>query len=199
MARMNEPRRRGRPVELDLDRVSHVALDMFREQGYDVVTMEDIARVVGHSRRTIFRHFPAKAALVWAGTEQFIALLQHELAQVDPEVPALDAVRTAYVAAAKIPEQYVAVTRQRLRLIGENHTLYADGVVRFAEARATVRQAFVERDGLDPDGPEAAMVGDVVVLAAHQALVWWASNDDGDPGLVIDRVLARLGDGLRRR
>jgi len=194
VARMNEPRRRGRPVELDLDRVSHVALDMFREQGYDVVTMEDIARVVGHSRRTIFRHFPAKAALVWAGTEQFIALLQHELAQVDPEVPALDAVRTAYVAAARIPEQYVAVTRQRLRLIGENHTLYADGVSRFAEARATVRQAFVERDGLGAVG-----VGDVVVLAAHQALVWWASNDDGDPGLVIDRVLARLGDGLRRR
>src|SRR6476660_1634661 len=116
---MTEPRRRGRPVELDLDRVAHVALDMFREQGYDAVTMEDIAHVVSHSRRTIFRHFPAKASLVWAGTEQFIELLTREIAESDPELEAIDAVRAAYVAATRIPPELHAVARQRLRLIGD--------------------------------------------------------------------------------
>lgn len=196
---MNEPRRRGRPVELDLDRVAHVALDMFREQGYDAVTMEDIARVVGHSRRTIFRHFPAKASLVWAGTERFIEILQGELAATDPDLPAIDAVRTAYVAATRIPEEYLEMTRQRLRLIGDNHTLHSDGIVRFAEAGSTIRQVFIDREGLDPDGVDAAMIGDTIVLAAHQALVWWSRHGEGSPGPVIDGALARLGAGLRFR
>lgn len=199
MSRMNEPRRRGRPVELDLDRVAHVALDMFREQGYDAVTMEDIARVVGHSRRTIFRHFPAKASLVWAGTERFIEILQAEIAATDPELPAIDAVRAAYVAATRIPDEYLEMTRQRLCLIGDNHTLHSDGIVRFVDAGRTIRQVFIDREGLDPEGVDAAMIGDTIVLAAHQAFVWWARHGEGAPGPVIDAVLARMGEGLRFR
>ncbi len=199
VSRMNEPRRRGRPVELDLDRVAHVALDMFREQGYDAVTMEDIARVVGHSRRTIFRHFPAKASLVWAGTERFIGMLQAELAAADPELSAIDAVRTAYVAASRIPDEYLEMARQRLCLIGDNHTLHSDGVVRFKDAGRTIQQVFIDREGIDPQGVDAAMVGETVALAAHEAFVWWARHGEGQPGPVIDAVLARLGSGLQFR
>ncbi len=191
---MNEPRRRGRPVELDLERVAHVALDMFRDQGYDAVTMEDIARVVGHSRRTIFRHFPAKASLVWAGTDGFADSLTAELARTDPSLPAMDAVRIAYVAATRIPSELHEVTRQRLLLIGDNHTLHSDGVARFADVGAAIRQTFI-----DPDGLDAAIVGDTLVLIAHQAFIWWARHGEGEPGPVLEAAFDRVAEGFRRR
>ncbi|GAA1701391.1 TetR/AcrR family transcriptional regulator [Microcella alkalica] len=196
---MNEPRRRGRPVELDLERVAHVALDLFREHGYDDVTMEDIARVVGHSRRTIFRHFPAKASLVWAGTEGFAEVLRAEIAAADSSLPAIDAVRAAYVAAAQVPPELREVTRQRLLLIGDNHTLYSDGVARFADVGDAIRQAFIVRDGLDPDGLDAAIVGDTLVLVAHRAFIWWARHGEGAPGPVLEAAFDRVADGLRPR
>jgi AcrR family transcriptional regulator len=196
---MNEPRRRGRPVELDLERVAHVALDMFRDQGYDAVTMEDIARVVGHSRRTIFRHFPAKASLVWAGTDGFAESLSAELARTDPSLPAMDAVRVAYVEATRLPPELRDVTRQRLLLIGDNHTLHSDGVARFADVGEVIRQAFIDRDGLDPEGLEAAIVGDTLVLVAHRALIWWARHGDGEPGPVLEAAFDRVAEGFRRR
>ncbi|KQV26667.1 TetR family transcriptional regulator [Yonghaparkia sp. Root332] len=196
---MNEPRRRGRPVELDLERVGHVALDLFREHGYDAVTMEDIARVVGHSRRTIFRHFPAKASLVWAGTDGFADAVKSELERIDPAVPAIDAVRQAYIAAASVPPEIREVTRQRLHLIGDNHTLHADGVARFADVGLVIRQAFIDRDGLDPDGLEAAIVGDTLVLVAHQAFVWWARHGEGEPAAVLEAAFDRVAEGLRHR
>lgn len=196
---MNEPRRRGRPVELDLDRVAGAALRMFLERGYDEVTMEDIARAVGHSRRTIFRHFPTKAALVWAGTEGFIDLLRSEIAATDPSLPTIDAVRLAYVKATELPPGTHEITRQRLLLIGANHTLHSDGILRFAEVGEAIREVFVEREGIDPRGLEAAIVGDAIVHAAHNAFVWWARHGEGAPGPVIDEALRRLGSGFRDR
>lgn len=196
---MNEPRRRGRPVELDLERVAGVALQMFRERGYDEVTMEDIASAVGHSRRTIFRHFPTKAALVWAGTEQFIDVLRHEIAATDPSLAAIDAVRVAYVQATRLPPGTHESTRQRLLLIGENHTLHSDGILRFAGVGEAIREVFIEREGIDPHGLEAAIVGDAIVNVAHDAFVWWARHGEGEPGPVLDEAIRRLGSGFRQR
>lgn len=195
---MDQPRRRGRPVELDLERVAGAALKLFCERGYDEVTMEDIAHVVGHSRRTIFRHFPTKSALVWAGTESFVDTLRREIAATDPALPAIDAVRIAYLAATTVPEELLEVTRRRLLLIGGNHALHADGVKRFADVSCAITEVFIERDGIDPGRVMAAIVGDAVVGTAHNAFVWWARHGEGMPGPVIDEALQQLGRGFRR-
>jgi AcrR family transcriptional regulator len=201
VTRMTSPRRRGRPVELDLDRVARVALDLFRERGYDAVTMEDIANVVGHSRRTIFRHFPAKASLVWTSMEHFVATVLGELGDADPTSEAIDAVRAAYQSAmlTVMGLEGADLLRQRLVLIGENHVLHGEAPVRLAGVGEAIRRLFVEREQLDPQGVDAAVVGDTLVLAAHQALVWWARFDDGEPGPVVDAALSRLAGGLRYR
>jgi AcrR family transcriptional regulator len=43
--------------------IAQTALDLFIEQGYDNVTVEDVAAAAGVSRRTVFRHFPSKEEL----------------------------------------------------------------------------------------------------------------------------------------
>lgn len=193
---MTEPRRRGRPVELDTARVSAVALDLFLEHGYDAVTMDDVARASGHSRRTVFRHFPTKSSLVWASADGFVDALRAQLDSVDPALPAMDAVRQAYARASAVPEEHWDLARRRLRLIGANPALLADGVERFHGVDGIIAQAIVEREGVAPDSLDAAVVGGAVVLCAHNAAVWWARHGEGQPGDAIDAALRRLGAGF---
>ncbi len=193
---MTEPRRRGRPVELDIARVSEVALDLFLEHGYDTVTMDDVARASGHSRRTVFRHFPTKSSLVWASADGFVDALRDHLAAVDPELPAMDAVREAYVRASAVPEEHWELTRRRLRLIGDNPALLADGVERFHGVDGIIARAVVDRAGVAHDSLVAAVVGGAVVLCAHNAAVWWARHGEGQPGEAIDTALRRLSAGF---
>ena len=42
------------------DHVIQIAVDLFAERGYDNVTVDDIARSAGISRRSLFRHFRQK-------------------------------------------------------------------------------------------------------------------------------------------
>lgn len=51
-------------------RIAQVALELFREHGYDDVTTVDIARAAGINPRTYFRHFATKADVVFVETER---------------------------------------------------------------------------------------------------------------------------------
>jgi AcrR family transcriptional regulator len=196
---MNPPRRRGRPVELDPDRVARAALDLFRERGYDLVTMDDVARIVGHSRRTVFRHFPTKAALVLAETDHMMEGLESELSSIDPAREAIDAVSLAFGAVTRVSFHERGLLAQRLRLIGENRSLYSEALVRFADSAPAIRAMFVEREGLDPRGIEVAVIGDALALSALEALIWWARQADGDPGDAVEQSIRRFATGLRFR
>lgn len=46
--------------------ISEIAGDLFLTKGYEQTTFDDIAEKVGLSRRTIFRYFPTKEAIVIA-------------------------------------------------------------------------------------------------------------------------------------
>ncbi len=54
----------GRPLEVDRQKVSLLALSLFEKRGFDDVTMDEIATAAEISRRTLFRAFPSKADLV---------------------------------------------------------------------------------------------------------------------------------------
>jgi AcrR family transcriptional regulator len=46
-------------------RIAETALDLFTSQGYAETTIDQIAAAAGVSRRTVFRHFPTKEAMVF--------------------------------------------------------------------------------------------------------------------------------------
>ena len=55
-----EPDWRQRKKAATRDRIRACALRLFREQGYDATTVEQIAAAAGVSHMTFFRYFPAK-------------------------------------------------------------------------------------------------------------------------------------------
>ena len=55
-----EPDWRERKKAATSDRIRACALRLFREQGYDATTVEQIAAAAGVSHMTFFRYFPTK-------------------------------------------------------------------------------------------------------------------------------------------
>ncbi len=98
---------------------------MFDEQGFDAVSMDDVAAAAGISRRSLFRLFPSKAALVWGGLDEFATRFTAALGARPSDEPATDALRAAYRVGASFPDAAVEVTRHRLRVIRGNPTLAA--------------------------------------------------------------------------
>ncbi|MHA7132242.1 TetR family transcriptional regulator [Oerskovia turbata] len=192
------PARRGRPAVVDPDRVAATALRLFAEEGFGNVTMDDVARACGVGRRTLFRLFPSKAALVWGGAvearDEIADALAHAPATTLSE--ALDGVRAAFVTASSFAGDAREVTRQRLRLIADDEDLLAWGTSRHAAAASVVAEHLDRAEGLGEPSLRARTLAAACAAATFAALVWWAqSAPDRDPAHVVDEALTALFDG----
>lgn len=194
---MDERRRSpGRPVEADPEAIALTALRLFDERGVDAVTMSEVAEAAGVSRRTLFRWFPSKAALVWGGTIE--AEDRFEVAwPAAPGGTLLDHVRVAYTASLAPLGDEPEITRLRLRLIDENPDVFAWGadvrghMLRLLEAR------IADDLGLARGELRATALAAAVAGAAYAALAWWARNDDArTPADVLDDAFAALRGAL---
>ncbi len=99
---MNEPpigRRERRKAETRKALIA-AALKLFVEHGYDAVTMDDVAQEADVSRRTAFRYFPTKEALVFPQRDARLARFQALLAEDHPELTPFQSVQSACMALA---------------------------------------------------------------------------------------------------
>ncbi len=51
--------------------IAETAQGLFRERGFDAVTVDEVAREAGVSRKTVFNYFPTKEDLFFSGLELF--------------------------------------------------------------------------------------------------------------------------------
>src|SRR5687767_11738816 len=63
------------------DEVARVAVRLFDRRGFDAVSVDEIARRAGVSRRTLFRYFPSKEDLVFHGHDRLVGRLRELLAR----------------------------------------------------------------------------------------------------------------------
>ncbi|PZE64464.1 TetR family transcriptional regulator [Curtobacterium sp. MCPF17_018] len=183
----------GRPRTIDPDAVSLVALRLFDEQGFDAVSMEDVAAAAGVSRRSLFRLFPNKAALVWGGLDEFAARFREALRSRPANEPSAVALRAAYRIGATFPDDAVEVTRHRLRVIRANPSLEHVGAATVTALTDEILRYVAERDGVTADDLAVAVRAHTLAAAASAALTWWALHGDGRPEDVVERALALLG------
>ncbi|UXN23977.1 TetR/AcrR family transcriptional regulator [Curtobacterium flaccumfaciens] len=182
----------GRPRTIDPDAVSLVALRLFDDQGFDAVSMDDVAAAAGVSRRSLFRLFPNKATLVWGGLDEFAARFREALRARPADEPSAVALRAAYRIGATFPDDAVEVTRHRLRVIRANPSLEHVGAATVTALTDEILRYVAERDGGTADDLAAAVRAHTLAAAASAALTWWALHGDGRPEDVVERALALL-------
>jgi AcrR family transcriptional regulator len=147
------------------------ALDLFAEQGYDAVSVTQLAERAGVSKMTFFRHFPDKREVLFAGQELHGQLLADGIAAAPAGATPLAAVGAALDAATAsfTPEQREFGPRL-LAVIAASSELRERAAYKRASLAAAMTAALRERGVPDPVAGLAAELGG---RAFHQAFARW--------------------------
>lgn len=190
----------GRPATIDPEAVAAVALQLFEERGYESVFMEDIAAAAGIGRKSLYRYFPNKAALVWGGLDEATAASQEGLVARHPATgeSILESLHgAARVIADSLPD--LELTRSRLRLISARPEWGAYSHSKLEPQRAAVAAFLVDSGLAEPDANYVAAAYSAALFAGW---IRWANGSDAHPLPHLMRALAVLqippfGEGVR--
>jgi AcrR family transcriptional regulator len=175
------------------------ALRLFREQGYQATTVEQIAAAAEVSPSTFFRYFPTKEDLVLQ--DDMDTRMIEALERQPPDLAPLPAVRAA------VTEAFASYTEADLDLIQQNTTLTltvpevrARALDEFARTIEVVSEALAKRSGRPADDLAIRTVaGAIIGVIMSITLPWsgWADRRSmQDTFGRIDRALALLEAGL---
>lgn len=141
--------RRGRPTASSRADLEDAAAELFLERTYAATSVADITQRAGVSRTTFFNYFSAKSDVLWSTFDTHIGRLTECLAESPADVPAMAAVRVAFlrVASSVGPESVPwALTQQEF--MGTREVLEASGLTRFMEQAAVLRGFLARRTRL---------------------------------------------------
>jgi MFS transporter, DHA2 family, multidrug resistance protein len=171
------------------------ALQLFREQGYDATTIEQIIDAAEVSETTFFRYFPTKEDLVLQDDYDPVIIGAYQ--KQPPELAPVPAMRAAFAAVfAGMTAEQRAEQRDRVALILAVPRLRAAMLNQFSRLMQFLADAMAERAGLRPDDLRVRTVAGAVVGATMAVLA--AINDDPGADLpeVLDAALMHLEAGL---
>jgi TetR/AcrR family transcriptional regulator, regulator of mycofactocin system len=188
--------RRGRPPTTSRRELQVIALRMFTERGFETTTIEQIAAEAGVSERTFFRYFTTKASVLWSEFETEVQTIRSTLAAVPDEVPMMDAIRGAVVAANHYRADDVPEMRMRMNLVATVPALSASA----AEHYAAWEEAISEFAGRRLDQPAGSLyplaVGRAVLAVCRAAYDRWSARADTDLTVYLDLALRALAAGF---
>jgi AcrR family transcriptional regulator len=184
-----EPDWRQRKKNATRERLRASALRLFREQGYDATTVEQIAAAAGVSHMTFFRYFPAKEDV--ALSDSYDPLLVGLLEQTPAGWPLIDRVHAALLRGLR--QLYDA---DRDTLLAQNKLIVSTPALRdrlWASQIAT-QQLILQAVGAGerPSFRDKVTVA-ACLAAASTAILTWVEND-GTPELpdLIERAFDAL-------
>jgi TetR/AcrR family transcriptional regulator, regulator of mycofactocin system len=182
----------GRPPSTTRHRLQDIAIEMFSEQGYDEVTIEALAAAAGISRRTFFRYFSSKADALMAGFDADVDRLRAVLADSDPGLPLMDAIRNAVIEVNDYHADDLARLRQRLLLQHSNPALLANGILHYEEWQEVVAEFAARRLGQQPGDLLPQVIARSVFGAAYAGFMSWLADERGDLSPRLDGALQAM-------
>lgn len=176
-----EPDWRQRKKTATRDRIRASALRLFREQGYDATTVEQIAAAAGVSHMTFFRYFPAKEDV--ALSDSYDPMIAALVAQTPDTWPLIQRIRTALVEGFR-----QVYDSDRDTLLAQNKLIVSTPVLRERvwAYQMTTQRFILAALGAGEHDPQASLQTRVTVAAclaaATTATLAWVEND-GTPEL----------------
>ncbi len=179
------------------------AFDLFRNQGFESTTIDEIAEQVELSPRTFFRYFASKEDVVLTLMDQQFAAVYEAFAARPAHEPVLTALRHATVAMMRSCEGGAAgFDADRFdcaqQLISKNPSIQGRSLELCATRVEELATHIADRMGVDPTtDPRPTLVAAVATTAVQTAMVAWRELEPDTPASVLaERALALLEEGV---
>lgn len=187
-----EHRRPGRPPTVSPAAIEERAINLFVERGFAETTMTTVADACGVGRTTLFRHFPSKAAIIWAGFDRHLARLASLLRDQPADVPVMESVHQAAVAAFQDSVDDKGLWIKRFAILEETRELSAEDSSRWFAWSRTIAEFVATRTHTEPDDVVPACTGGAVQAAYVSVLRSWLRTGDlsGDLPELMEQKLA---------
>jgi mycofactocin system transcriptional regulator len=190
------PSRIGRQPSTSRAELSHIALQLFLERGFDETTVDDIADAAGIGRRTLFRYFASKNDLPWGDFEAGLDEMRKFLAAVPTTVPLAEALAAAVVRFNAFPPEEIPYHRERMQLLLNVPALVAHSSLRYVAWRKVVSDYVAARLGLGEDALEARATGWIYLGISMSAYEQWLKHEDADLVSLLETAFRMLGPGF---
>jgi mycofactocin system transcriptional regulator len=188
--------RRGRPRSTSCRELQRIALRLFAERGFENTTIEQIAAEAGVSERTFFRYFTTKAGVLWTEFETEVETIRAALAAVPDDLPMMDAIRGAVVAANHYRAEDVPEMRLRMNLIATVPALSFSAAEHYEAWEQAIREFAGHRLGQPPDSLYPLAVGRAALAVCRAAYDRWSARADTDLTVYLDATLTALAAGF---
>ena len=182
--------RGGRHPTTTRAHLSHVALKLFIEHGFEETTVDDIAHAAGIGRRTLFRYFPSKNDLPWGDFEVGLEDMRNFLADLPADLPLVDALFAAIVEFNRFPAEEIPYHRKRMELLLNVPALVAHSTLRYAAWREVIADFAAARLGVAADSLEPRSIGWIFLGVSLSAYEQWLQHEDADLIPLIESALA---------
>jgi AcrR family transcriptional regulator len=177
------------------------ALRLFREQGYQATTVEQIAAAAEVSPSTFFRYFPTKEDLVLQDDMdgRMIEALERQPASLGPVAAVRAATREVF---ASYSAADLAVIQESTALQLTVPEIRARAMDEFARTIKVVGAALAKRAGRDADDLAVRTTAGAIIGVIISITMPWETDGQFDPQNIeetfrtIDRALAVLQAGL---
>jgi AcrR family transcriptional regulator len=173
------------------ERLQAAAMELYVSRGFEGTTAADIARSVGLTERTFFRHFTDKREVLFNGQELLEQAFLDGVAAALPDASPLEMVGSALSAAATFfPDERRVYSRRRQTIIVANPALQERELLKLAGLAAAVTGALRARGVPEPTATLAAESGVTVFGVAFGK---WIAEGEERSFLTLEReVLGQL-------
>lgn len=197
-----EQSRRERKKDETRHRIFHAAIDLFRERGFEVTTVDDITERADVARGTFFNYFPRKeAVLAYLSETRLLAAEESAEALLAEKRPAPEKLVELYVANAAEYEQHPELSRYILmELMGRAFAPSEDIELRWRDYIVRLVRQGQERGEL-PRQEDPLRIASLLTGTHFATLYEWACVCPETPFVLRDELRFRLEvvfRGLRR-
>ena len=159
--------------------IEAAAWQLFKANGYQATTIDEIVAEVGISQRTFFRYFDSKEAVLFGDWRWQLDDLARRIEKADPDRTPLQAVRAAVLSLAHgmDRERRAVILRSSLTQSSTTVGNYYRQIIQPAWEQ-TVAEAVATRLGCDPDlDPTPRTIAGAAIGALNAALAIWVAGD----------------------
>jgi AcrR family transcriptional regulator len=174
------------------DRLRTAALDLYLQQGFEQTTVGEIARSVGLTERTFFRHFTDKREVLFDNQDTLQNAFVDSLNAAPPEASPLEIVASALAATAEFfPDDRRTWSRQRQEVIVANPPLKERELLKMAKMSEAAADALRTRGIPDPAATLTAQSAITVFTVSF--LQWLTDGETRSLAAIEHDTLAHLG------